>query len=251
MLERIKGVLVLLPLLIAFFCGSIVFSLIAILIGCIAFIELRNALNKKEIYLSIAAAGLATALMILRALGFVGFLSFSVIAIAVSFLLATLLVFQRQSFSDASANVLSLLYAFVPFCFISNLYSQNMYLAMLVFVISFATDIFAYLSGKFFGKHKLMPKVSPNKTIEGSVGGIIGATLVSTLFLFIVKIPILPTIPICMIGSVAAQLGDLFASSIKRYCGIKDFGKLIPGHGGVLDRFDSVMFVALLMCVFV
>lgn len=251
MLNRMKGVLVLLPLVIAFFCGNIVFSLMAVVLSCIAFIELRNALSQKEIHISMVTVGITTTLIILRSLGFVGFLTFSVIAIILSFVIAALLVFQKQNFIDASANVLSLLYVFVPFCFISDFYSQNMYLAMLVFVISFATDIFAYFAGRLFGKHKLIPKISPNKTIEGSVGGVIGSALLCVLFLMLVKIPVLPMLPICIGGSIIAQLGDLFASAIKRYCGIKDFGKLIPGHGGVLDRFDSVMFVALWMGVFI
>jgi phosphatidate cytidylyltransferase len=114
----------------------------------------------------------------------------------------------------------------------------------LIFVISFATDTFAYFSGYLFGKHKLIPKISPKKTIEGSIGGILGSTIFCILFAYIFKLQMLPLVVIGSVGSVVAQFGDLFASSIKRYVGIKDYGKLIPGHGGILDRFDSVILVA-------
>ncbi len=114
----------------------------------------------------------------------------------------------------------------------------------LIFIIAFATDIFAYLVGKSFGKNKLIPNVSPNKTIEGSLGGIAASVVFSFLFAIAFKLPILLIIMLSFIGSIIAQMGDLIASSIKRYTGIKDFGKIIPGHGGVLDRFDSVLLVA-------
>ena len=117
-------------------------------------------------------------------------------------------------------------------------------LVWLIFIIAFATDIMAYFTGYLFGKHKLIPKVSPKKTIEGSVGGILGSTIGCLLFAyyFNLSLPIMAVLG--LLGSVIAQFGDLFASSIKRYVGIKDYGKLIPGHGGVLDRFDSVILVA-------
>ena len=240
-----------LPLVIAFFCGDIVFTLLALAMGCLAFFELKSAFSKKQINVSIFAAGMLTTFLLLKTFGLFAFLNFTLIAVVLSFVLAVLMVMQKQGPIEVAASVLSLLYAFVPFWMLADLYSNNIYLAILVFVISFTTDVFAYLSGKFFGKHKLIPKVSPNKTIEGSVGGIICCLGICALYLWIVKIPVLPMLPICLLGSVVAQLGDLFASSIKRYCEIKDFGKLIPGHGGILDRFDSVIFVSLLIAAFV
>jgi phosphatidate cytidylyltransferase len=106
------------------------------------------------------------------------------------------------------------------------------------------TDTFAYFSGYLFGKHKLIPNVSPKKTIEGSIGGILGSTICCLIFGYIFKLDMALMIVMGIIGSIIAQIGDLFASSIKRYVGIKDYGNLIPGHGGVLDRFDSVILVA-------
>lgn len=135
-------------------------------------------------------------------------------------------------------------YAYFPWFIIYLLgsFPNGKYLLAFIFVISFTTDIFAMISGKKFGKHKLT-KISPNKTIEGSIGGFIGATLCGIPFAFLLNTNIITIMCLAGVCSLAAQCGDLFASSIKRFCGIKDFSQLIPGHGGVLDRFDSVSFV--------
>ena len=106
------------------------------------------------------------------------------------------------------------------------------------------TDTFAYFVGRRFGRHKLMPKTSPKKTIEGSLGGIAGSIIACIIFGLIFKLPIGVMVIISLFGSIIAQMGDLIASAIKRYVDIKDYGKIIPGHGGVLDRFDSVLLVA-------
>lgn len=116
-------------------------------------------------------------------------------------------------------------------------------LIWLVFITAFGTDIFAYFTGVALGKHKLCPKISPKKSIEGSIGGILGSTVLSVLFgVFFAKEYLIHCIVIGIIGGVISQFGDLTASIFKRKMGIKDYGKLIPGHGGIMDRFDSVLF---------
>ena len=103
----------------------------------------------------------------------------------------------------------------------------------------------AYFTGYFLGKHKLCPKISPKKTIEGSIGGIIGSVVLSALFgYFFFERILIHCIIIGIIGGIVSQFGDLTASVFKRKMGIKDYGNLIPGHGGILDRFDSVLFTA-------
>lgn len=120
----------------------------------------------------------------------------------------------------------------------------------LVFVAAWVTDVFAYFTGYFFGKHKLIPKVSPKKTVEGSIGGIVFAILGFILYGFIVdlatayEVNYLTLALSGLVLSVVAQIGDLTASLVKREHGIKDYGAIFPGHGGVLDRFDSVLAVA-------
>ena len=115
----------------------------------------------------------------------------------------------------------------------------------LIFIIAWATDTFAYFTGYFLGKNKLCPTISPKKTVEGAIGGIIGSTVSCIVFsMYFIEANLIYVALLGSIGSVIAQMGDLFASKIKRYIGIKDFGNIMPGHGGILDRFDSIIFVA-------
>ena len=122
-----------------------------------------------------------------------------------------------------------------------------------VFISAWGSDIFAYFVGRRWGKHHFT-KVSPNKTIEGCIGGICGALVISIIYTIAIRkfLPIIPDLVdlnvlkmaiITIVLSFIGQIGDLAASSIKRYCGIKDFGDIIPGHGGMLDRIDSVIFI--------
>ena len=125
------------------------------------------------------------------------------------------------------------------------------YFVVLCFICSWGNDTLAYCVGVLFGKHKMSPKLSPKKSIEGLIGGIVGAGLLGLLYSFLLqsKLPATTYLPIrmfaiCAIGAIPAVIGDLAASAIKRNNDIKDYGKLIPGHGGVLDRFDSMIFTA-------
>jgi len=136
----------------------------------------------------------------------------------------------------------------------------------LMFLIPLMTDLFAYEFGTHFGRHKLSPVLSPNKSVEGAVAGLLaaaafaviipwGAQLV-TAFIPLFKPYAAPLPPLWafmilgLVGSVAAQIGDLTASMVKRYCGIKDYGAIFPGHGGMLDRMDSVLFAGAILYVF-
>lgn len=118
-----------------------------------------------------------------------------------------------------------------------------------VFFTAWGTDIFAYVVGKTLGKRHYT-QISPNKTIEGCLGGIVGAVVLTTIytaccqFIFKVQFNYIAMMFICLLLSIVSQIGDLAASSIKRYTGIKDFSNLIPGHGGMLDRIDSIIFIA-------
>ncbi len=122
------------------------------------------------------------------------------------------------------------------------------------FVAAFLSDIFALFAGMAFGKHKLAPRLSPKKTVEGAIGGLLGASVGMVIYGLLAK-PLfgiagvsLPLMALCgAVGSVISQLGDLSFSCIKREFGIKDYGSILPGHGGILDRFDSVIFCAPLM----
>lgn len=117
-----------------------------------------------------------------------------------------------------------------------------------LFLITVFTDTFAYIGGRLFGKHKLIPRISPNKTIEGSVIGSLIGTIISSIFYLYMVSPgdnFILIIIFTLVLSIIGQFGDLVFSSIKRHYKIKDFSNLIPGHGGILDRFDSITFVIL------
>lgn len=124
------------------------------------------------------------------------------------------------------------------------------YLVWLIFLSSWGCDTCAYCVGMLCGKHKMAPVLSPKKSVEGAVGGTIGAVLLGCLYgaVFAGKIPLTNAVAgcgvVCLVGAIISQIGDLAASAIKRNHNVKDYGTLIPGHGGILDRFDSVIFVA-------
>ena len=126
----------------------------------------------------------------------------------------------------------------------------GMFSVWLIFIAAWGSDVFAYCAGMLFGKHKAFPKLSPKKTWEGCVGGVIGAVVVAVLYClamnywFRQSFSVVQYAVVCGCGAVISQIGDLAASAMKRNNEIKDYGTLIPGHGGVLDRYDSIIFVA-------
>ena len=138
--------------------------------------------------------------------------------------------------------------------FIRDFQGIGQYIYLLIFLGAWMTDIFAYFTGYFFGKHKLIEDVSPKKTIEGSIGGIVFCALSFVALGLVVdywfdREANLIFLAICgVIISLISQVGDLIMSVIKRHYGVKDFGKIFPGHGGVLDRFDSILAVSLGLC---
>ena len=114
----------------------------------------------------------------------------------------------------------------------------------LIFICSWGCDTCAYAVGILFGKHKMAPVLSPKKSVEGGIGGIVGAALLGAAYGLVFHLDWQGCVILCAAGGAVSQIGDLAASAIKRNHDIKDYGHLIPGHGGILDRFDSVIFTA-------
>ena len=154
---------------------------------------------------------------------------------------------EERKLEDALATITGIFYI-VFFSYHVVLVDQTGEFSLMVWMIvltAFGTDIMAYFTGVFLGKHKLCPKISPKKTIEGSIGGILGSVILCGIFSWILMPRLLVhALIIGALGGVISQFGDLTASIFKRKMGIKDYGNLIPGHGGILDRFDSVLFTA-------
>ena len=162
-------------------------------------------------------------------------------------------VFSRGKISIANAGVMLMMTFYVTISFVSLVCLRRqpngavMYL--LPFIGAWVSDTFAYFTGRLLGKHKLIPEVSPKKTVEGAVGGVVFTAIAYVVFGLIVREGnmSLNIVLMAVIGafvSVLSQIGDLIASVVKRHYGIKDYGKLFPGHGGVMDRFDSVIATA-------
>ncbi len=162
-------------------------------------------------------------------------------------------VFSRRDFTSSQAVTLAGMSIYIGFGFSALVLlcdSKGLVMLPLAFLLPWGSDTMAYFSGFLFGKHKLIPDVSPKKTVEGAIGGVIGAALIAVVYGYLIQSltdyspsPLLLGISGAAV-SVLAQCGDLIMSLIKRENGIKDYGTLFPGHGGVLDRFDSVLISA-------
>ncbi|MDO4710571.1 MAG: phosphatidate cytidylyltransferase [Peptostreptococcaceae bacterium] len=176
-------------------------------------------------------------------------LNFSHIVINILYLLiaagAYMIIMRKIRIEDLMVTLLGFVYIPVFLSHINLLSNMGSIYVWLVFIFAWVSDTSAYFSGVFFGKRKLIPQISPKKTIEGSIGGILGTVIFTVVFAMAFKEQNpMYFVPLAIIGSIFSQLGDLFASAIKRQLQIKDYGNIIPGHGGVLDRFDSILFTA-------
>ena len=132
----------------------------------------------------------------------------------------------------------------LSFIYLTRNLPDGKFLVWLIFLCSWGCDACAYCVGMLIGKHKMAPILSPKKSVEGGIGGVAGAALLGVIYAAATQGPMAEYALICAVGALISMVGDLAASAIKRNQGIKDYGKLIPGHGGILDRFDSVIFTA-------
>ena len=179
------------------------------------------------------------------------------VMIAIMALIVLLMVyvftFPKYHANQVMSTYFSFIYAPVLFSFVylTRELEYGVYFVWVIFISSWISDTCAYCVGMLFGKHKLAPVLSPKKSIEGSIGGIVGSAIVGAIFGYFIVEQVITKQQVTWIfaligaiGSVVSQIGDLAASAIKRNYEIKDYGKLIPGHGGIMDRFDSVLVTA-------
>ncbi|MBT2654361.1 phosphatidate cytidylyltransferase [Bacillus sp. ISL-18] len=169
------------------------------------------------------------------------------------FLAYTVVTKNRFTFEDVSFCILSAIYVGIGFYFFIETREAGLVYVFYSLFIIWATDSGAYFVGKAMGKNKLWPEISPNKTVEGSLGGVVCAVIVGILFsLFSTTIPVglVTLMGITVVLSVFGQIGDLVQSAFKRHFNVKDSGNILPGHGGILDRFDSLLFVLPLLNLF-
>lgn len=172
--------------------------------------------------------------------------------LAVILIMATYVAsFSKVNAKQAAMTFLGVFYVALPLSYLYQvrIMENGLFIFILLFISSWIADTCAYFVGSAIGKHKLVPVLSPKKSIEGAIGGVLGSTIIGAIYGLVLgniinKFLVVAFAIICAAGAVISIFGDLAASAIKRNYDIKDYGKLIPGHGGILDRFDSMIFVA-------
>ncbi len=253
MLKRIVSSILLLPLL--FFIvikGGFFLNTSIMIVSALAMYELYEAFKHANLS-PIKSIGYIATLIFYMAIQFgIPWSYVGMIAFALFFTFASMVVLGKRQFMDMLVTIFGVIYISYALLHIGMARSQfASYMVWIVFITAWATDTCAYFAGCFFGKHKLIPSVSPKKTVEGSIGGIAGSVMSCMIFGVVFEISLIHMALIGFAGSIVSQMGDLFASSIKRYIGIKDYGNVIPGHGGMLDRFDSIIFAAPLVYYYI
>jgi phosphatidate cytidylyltransferase len=283
MKTRVKSGFLMAPLLIVVWVGGYVLLAACVVLSVFAVREFYRAFETatadadRPIRPSFKAGTAGIILLYVIPL-MIGYIGWAVIAVALCF--ALLFLKDERSVTDSLVTMAGIFYVAL---FISCLYRIDVEFAplrigntdmidrllnsdtrldfyihgfrynfvWLAVLSAFATDIFAYFIGRAFGKRKLAPVLSPKKTVEGAVGGLAGSVLCCGLFgWFAMPDLLVHCIIMGVLGSVAAQAGDLTASAVKRRLGVKDYGSLIPGHGGLLDRIDSLLFTAPLVYLY-
>lgn len=229
--------------------GGILLSTSILIISIIGLLEIFHALECIGIKPIYSIGILGTILIYISTL--TSIISLNLIFSAILILSLIIFLFNRNyNLQDIGLTFLSI--AYIPFLLFNIYYLEGTYYIWLIFIIAFGTDTFAYLIGNLLGKNKLYEKVSPNKSIEGAIGGIIGSVILVVIFALVFNLsPISHLIILSIIASIFSQIGDLVASKIKRLAKLKDYGKLMLGHGGIMDRFDSIIFAAPIIYYFI
>ena len=245
----ISGILLVIAALLTIISGGYVlfFTLV-----CISLIGMQ------ELYKAMGVHGESTGLLeIIGYLGAIlyyvslllGFESYGLMTVLVSLILIMFVyvfTYPKYNAHQIMSAFFGVVYVAVMLSFI--LLTRNLpdgkFIVWLIFLCSWGCDTCAYCVGMLIGKHKMAPVLSPKKSVEGGIGGVVGAGLLGVIYAAAIQGPMVEYAVICGIGALISMVGDLAASAIKRNQGIIEYGKLIPGHGGILDRFDSVIFTA-------
>lgn len=248
----VTAIIIILLIVPLIFIGGYIFNITAIIIGLIGLNELINIKSKSVM----------PVVRILLNISFVAICSYSLFSnevnifymiitiIVSSFLILCVIIHDEKKYSINDAFYFIAVVIFIGLCFDALLeirsYDINYFIYLIIVVI--LTDTFAQFTGMAFGKHKLCVEISPKKTIEGFIGGVLISSLVSSIFYANYVNPSDPIYVVILLSvtlSIVSQIGDLIFSLIKRYYKVKDYSNLLPGHGGIFDRIDSIIFASL------
>ncbi len=251
------------PILV--FSQYIVYPILLSLLALAALFEMLRAFGvEKNYFISVPAYLIALAAPVIAfffraqdALPFILFLAAGLFIYLIYLFFIAVFKQGELKFSNIAEAFAAVVYIVMSFAALSIIrYLENgIFILIMILIAAWGSDVFAYFTGMLIGRHKLIPRVSPKKTVEGAIGGVVFATLLMLLYGFIVSLttdlePNYIVLGACgFLLSMASQIGDLIASLIKRENEVKDYGNIFPGHGGVMDRFDSVISITTVLMV--
>lgn len=258
-----SGIILVIIALFTFSIGGVVLAALLLAISIVAYGELTKAMGvhtpgKEGNSLEVLGVGMIIVYYIVTYITKTEKYSFMIIIAALVFyMFCYVFKFPKYRAEQVMTAFFSFVYApvMLSFIYLTRELPFGSYMVWMILLSSWGCDTCAYVVGMSFGKtignHKIFPKLSPKKSLEGCIGGVLGAMLCSALYGYFIVEKVIPDQNVAIVlaiiggaGSVISQIGDLAASAIKRNHNIKDYGKLIPGHGGIMDRFDSVIFTA-------
>lgn len=247
-ITAVIALIIFIPIIIA---GHIWVDIAAAALGLVALSEILVMRKKLIVSLEAVLSGIAVLLIILPDIWhnvLPGHLDLTFIVYTVIILLLMYTVFSKNrfSFDDAAVLATGALYIGFGFHYFIVARAASVYTIFFALFIVWLTDSGAYMIGRKLGRNKLAPHISPNKTWEGSIGGTVAATIIVAIYVYFfpqANYSWLTTVLLTIVLSIIGQIGDLVESALKRYYGVKDSGRILPGHGGILDRFDSLLLV--------
>lgn len=248
----LSGILLVLIALVTIIAGGDVLFATLLMISFIGMTEIYRVLEISSKLLGIAGYVAAVAYYALLRFGRTDLITMLMIIFLITIMVIYVFAYPKYRSEQIMLALFGLVYVafMLSYVYQIRMLPQGAFIVWLVFLCSWGCDTSAYCVGMLIGKHKMAPKLSPKKSIEGAIGGILGAALLGTLYALAINrfagagAVAWQYAVICGVGGAISQVGDLAASAIKRNHDIKDYGQLIPGHGGILDRFDSVIFTA-------
>ncbi len=249
----ISGIVLVILAIVLIISGGNVLLFSTLLISLIGMFELYRVLQIQKTPLAIASYLMTVLFYCNLGVGWISDAFVIVMGLLIALMFIYVLAYPKYEARHLMAAFFGMFYVGVMLSYVYQIRNLDagLYLAFLIFICSWGCDTCAYCVGMLIGKHKMSPKLSPKKSVEGAVGGVLGTALLTVIYSLIFKeqmaLDTQGIIVLAVISAVAAlisMIGDLCASAIKRNYDIKDYGKLIPGHGGIMDRFDSMMITA-------